>query len=433
MEIQVRSVEVQQSALTDRMRSEADSHTAPPSSQFNLAKLRASIAPGTVAFYYMVTADEILLFVLPSGKPVQIKRIAVSEEILTSEVRRFRHLLSEGQFRQSLNPALLESGHKLYRWLIAPAEVELDAASQLLIVPDRELYSLPFAALVSQLEPDPKFLIEDTAVHSVQSLTVHSELSRHTPAHYELRLLALADPVDRGQIDALRNRSGQALPGARQEAEFVADLFRSEPQSLLIGDAATESALFNDRISAQYLHFATHAEIDQQQPLDSFLSLSPIRADTHIGDGRLEAWEIFDHVRIDSELVMLSACDTGSGELVGSEGQLSLARAFQAAGARDVIAARWAVPDQSTAELVARFYQGLSGGQSSPQALRNAQIAFLRRPVEQLMDDGDTFLDRLRRRIGISPKIDVRHPYFWAGMRMIGPATSEPGAGDAHP
>ena len=94
----------------------------------------------------------------------------------------------------------------------------------------------------------------------------------------------------------------------------------------------------------------------------------------------LQAWEIFERVRIDADLVTLSACESGLGKEMGGEGLIGLTRAFQYAGARSVLASLWKVEDKSTGELMKRFYGYLKAGKSKDEALRLAQIDLIHSP-----------------------------------------------------
>ena len=106
-------------------------------------------------------------------------------------------------------------------------------------------------------------------------------------------------------------------------------------------------------------------------------------------------WEIYEHVRLDADLVTLSACGTGLGKVLGGEGLLGLTRAFQYAGARSVLASLWSVSDESTGELMKRFYGYLKEGRSKAEALRSAQLDLLRRS-------------------------EYSHPFHWAGFQLVG-------------
>jgi len=89
-------------------------------------------------------------------------------------------------------------------------------------------------------------------------------------------------------------------------------------------------------------------------------------------------WEVFDTLQLDAELVTLSGCETALGEEMGGEGLMSLTRAFHHAGARSVVASLRRVPDQSTADLMVRFYRYLKEGRSKVDALRQAQLDLIR-------------------------------------------------------
>ncbi|RPH55744.1 CHAT domain-containing protein, partial [bacterium] len=110
----------------------------------------------------------------------------------------------------------------------------------------------------------------------------------------------------------------------------------------------------------------------------------------------LQAWEIFERVRLDADLVTLSSCETGLGRDAAGEGLIGLTRAFQYAGARSILASLWSVSDRSTAELMQRFYALLRAGHPKDLALQAAQREMVRAG-------------------GASS-----HPYHWAAFELIG-------------
>jgi CHAT domain-containing protein len=105
---------------------------------------------------------------------------------------------------------------------------------------------------------------------------------------------------------------------------------------------------------------------------------------------------------------VLSACETGIGEIRGGEGIIGLTRAFQYAGARSVLASLWRVEDEATAELMQRFYRHLRSGKAKDEALRAAQLDLIRSPLR--VPDGR----------GGRTERNAAAPYFWAALQLVG-------------
>ncbi len=193
-------------------------------------------------------------------------------------------------------------------------------------------------------------------------------------------------------------RSGvrlEPLPYTRDEVATIAKLY-PERSETYVGEAATEGRAKGVGRGVGVVHFACHGVVDEQFPLNSALALT-IPEDPGEGgeNGLLQAWEVFEGVRIDAELVVLSACETALGKEMGGEGLVGLTRAFQYAGARTVVASLWSVGDASTAGLMGRFYGGVKGGKAKDEAMREAQLALLRDPK-------------------------TSHPFHWAAFQVIG-------------
>jgi CHAT domain-containing protein len=140
-------------------------------------------------------------------------------------------------------------------------------------------------------------------------------------------------------------------------------------------------------------------------------------------NGLLQAWEIIDHLRLDSRLVTLSGCETGLGRELAGEGLLGLTRAFELAGARAVMHTLWQVEDRAQAELMVRFYRGLRQGLPLDEALRRAQLSFLASPTDLPAVPAGRW-QRLLGGVGLLPDVrtDLSHPFFWASLRVDGDA-----------
>jgi CHAT domain-containing protein len=171
------------------------------------------------------------------------------------------------------------------------------------------------------------------------------------------------------------------LPFTRQEASSVIP-FVSPDQRLIALDFAASRATATSADLAQYrvIHFATHSLLDQKHPELSGIALSFVDERGRAQDGFLPLQDIYD-LKLNADLVVLSACQSGLGKEVKGEGLIGLTRGFMYAGSPRVVTTLWKVDDKATAELMKHFYQGLLGERrlSPAAALREAQIALWRR------------------------------------------------------
>src|SRR5581483_457792 len=148
------------------------------------------------------------------------------------------------------------------------------------------------------------------------------------------------------------------LPRTRDEVEYIASLFPANRRKVLLGTQSTEAAFKREPLK-QYrrLHFATHSLIDEKTPARSAVVLMAGDAE----DGLLDVSEI-SRLDLDCDLVVVSACQTGRGQLLSGEGIVGLSRAFLQAGARTVVVSLWNVSDGATGQLMKDFYANLSAG-----------------------------------------------------------------------
>jgi CHAT domain-containing protein len=169
-------------------------------------------------------------------------------------------------------------------------------------------------------------------------------------------------------------------------------------QSLaLLGFDANKAGVVEGKLeSYRMIHFATHGMIDRTHPQLSGLALSFYNAKGEAVDGFLDLNAIFE-MKLKADLVVLSACETGGGKLVGGEGLMGLTRGFFYAGAASLVVSLWKVDDAATSELMRRFYQGMLGRERlrPAAALRAAQVSMLQNPQWQ-------------------------DPYYWAAFAMQG-------------
>ena len=311
---------------------------------------------------YSVGESRSFLFVIEAegvpGPGLSFYPLAVGREGLAKEVEAFRSLLGRPE---TLLSALQQRGRHLYDLLVRPAEPVLAKADRWLISPDGPLHALPFAALLS----GDHYLAESKPIHIVASAAVYKEIKAtrsKQPSATTMELLAVGDPLyptglenhaetttdPQLQTALRRGLRLDPLPATRSEVKAISELFPGV--RILLGRDATEEAIKSLAPQARRLHFACHGLLDERFPLNSALALSiPEQLEEGRDNGLLQAWEIFDELRLEADLVTLSACDSGLGEEMGGEGLVGLVRAFQFAGARSVLASLWSVSDVSTA------------------------------------------------------------------------------------
>jgi CHAT domain-containing protein/Tfp pilus assembly protein PilF len=385
----------------------------------DLAAARKVLDPGTLALSYSVGKDRTALFAVTREGGLRVKILPVGEARLRRDLERFLE-----QVRQPAVPTDL--ARALYRELIRPVAGLVGRSERVLILPDGPLHRLPFGALLRDTGGHGQYLTEWKPLHTALSLTVYGALrarrgeQRTAAAARPARLVAFGDPryprehgatgddpLRRALGPALRGFDWAALPYSRREVERSAEAY---PEArLYLGEDATEEQAKSAAREARVLHFATHGYLDDRTPLDSALVLTvPEGLPAGRDNGLLQVWEIFESVRLDADLVVLSTCRSALGREMSGEGLIGLTRAFQYAGARSVVASLWDVTDQVTAELMARFHRHYAAGLAKDEALRAAQ----REMIHQ------TF--RITTAEGKAVEVDTSAPFFWAAFQVFG-------------
>jgi CHAT domain-containing protein/Tfp pilus assembly protein PilF len=351
-----------------------------------------------------------------------ISRQTVSFEILPGRreiegtVRQYVNDLSVAPTNLHLQSSVTKQramAEDLFTMLFGKLADQLRADSKLIVVPDGLLNQVPYESLVH----NGRYLIEDHQISYLPSASL-IELLRQPPKSAtvldgQMDLLAFGDPVfqQRSKTSLSRklpatpseiNRQGgdwdmtnlSRLPRTRDEVEYIASLIPKERQRLYLGKDSTEKAFKQETLRKyKWIHLATHSLVDELNPGRSAVVLA--LDGNNDEDGFLRATEIAD-LDLNCDLVILSACETGRGQLLSGEGIIGLSRSFFIAGARSVVVSQWAVSDISTALLMKDFYQQLVNNVPKAAALREAKLRMLHGGSE------------------------TRHPYYWAPFVIIG-------------
>ncbi len=274
--------------------------------------------------------------------------------------------------RQAIPSRSRGSLQQLYQLLIQPIADQLptNPSARVVFVPQGSLFLVPFPALQ---QANGKYLIEQHTIltsPSIQLLAVTHRRSieaQKQPNRQNREGLVVGNPIMPKVAPELGLPPVQlpSLPAAEQEAKAIALLLKTQA---VTGENATKAAIVAKLPSSRIVHLATHGLLDDRRGLGSAIALAPSGKD----NGLFTAEEILD-LKLNADLVVMSACNTGRGQITG-DGIIGLSRSWISAGVSSVIVSLWLVPDESTATLMTNFYQNMQTNQDKAQALRQAML-----------------------------------------------------------
>jgi CHAT domain-containing protein/Tfp pilus assembly protein PilF len=356
----------------------------------------------TALLEYALTESNVYLFVLTRNNgsvDVRAYTLQTNAKELAESAEAFRRSLAER------NLDFRSNARALYDRLLGPAQKQLEGKTSLIIVPDAVLWGVPFQALRS---PKDKYLIEDYATSYAPSLTVLREMmlrpraKKAAPANANSLLLAFGNPTVGTQTServryTLMDSQLPPLPEAEKQVRALSELYGPAQSEVYTGAAASEDKAKAKADRFRVLQFATHAVLNDSNPMYSYVVLSqPVGG---AEDGLLEAWEMMN-LNLNAEMVVLSACETARGRIGAGEGVIGMTWALFVAGSPVTIASQWKVESASTTELMLEFHRALRAQNARASKAQAMQAAALK-----LLKSGD-----------------YQHPFYWAGFVVIGDA-----------
>ncbi|MFH0841898.1 MAG: CHAT domain-containing protein [Bacteroidota bacterium] len=275
----------------------------------------------------------------------------------------------------------------MHRVLVKPAD-EIFTGKRLIIIPDEEISWLPFDAFLSG-QPET----ENTGYEGLPYLANRYSVSY---AYSSSLIWGRSGRLKRGgKLYAFSpdygDESTGMLTGAEREIESVIRMFRGTG---FTGTLATETSFRQAASEPALFHLAMHLVTDSLNSEYSWLAF--YREKEGVEDGKLHNYEI-SLMKMNSPMVVLSACNSGSGTLYHGEGVMSMARGFLLAGASSVVRTSWEVNDETSAGIMTGFYRNLSRGMNKSDALRQAKLSHLEQSIPSLSD-----------------------PWYWAAYEIIG-------------
>ena len=393
-----------------------------------------------------------LAFVLHAGNGYKVGMIDLGDaEEIDKAVAKLKKEISIMEEKD------IKLSRKIYNLVFEPLKNELGNVKEIFISPDGNLNLIPFEVLQG---PDGRYLIEDYTFNYLaagRDVVGFGQIKGkgkkallmgdpdfdidHEKKKPILRKMALMDggqeKVTRRSVD-MRGFNFTRLPGAREEVKAIQKILGSSIESESYLDSEALEEVLKQKSAPRILHLATHGFFlnDQEpgnMPVDATeRGFNPITmpvkekgrqvrienpmlrsgfvlaganrstdvTDQKADDGIVTSEEILGLQLRGTDMVVLSACDTGLGEVKTGEGVFGLRRAFAQAGAKSLIMSLWAVPDKETRELMVEFYKNIMTGKMNRcQALRQAALKEIK---------------IVKKRYGHA------HPFYWGGFVMVG-------------
>jgi len=379
---------------------------------------------------YFTGADSIFIFAV-TPKSFALTSVA-KDSTFEQNLEQLREGIITQDFAKYAPPA-----HRLYQLLLAPIADKLKEKN-LILIPDGALSGIPFEALLTEQVAEGKsqdyaklpYLVNDHTISYAYSATLLQQeaqkKNRKTPRDYLAFAPVFANGLPAGtrggdffkenfKTDSSKTATAPAtaaatrlrgyLPSTKKEVTEILDHFKDSynfferwfgnKSNVYLEREANETTLKAGALGDyRILHFATHGLVNEKNPKLSGLILAP-EDSTSKEDGILHLSEIYN-LNLNADLVVLSACETGLGQVAKGEGIIGLTRGFLYAGASNLLVSLWQVSDATTADLMVDFYDKMLGGMNKPEALREAKLQMIRRHPE------------------------YAKPYYWAPFILVG-------------
>ncbi|MGO8950137.1 MAG: CHAT domain-containing protein [Ktedonobacterales bacterium] len=368
-------------------------------SAVDVAGILAAIPPQSAVVAYALTPREMAIFVLAGGRIdcVRVQGALEELETLDRHLRQRRESFARQvagstgvsvEWEQAALNAVKHSLHGLWNILIAPVEPLLPPdGGSLIFVPHGQLHQQSLSGLYD----GARYVTERWVVNWLPSCQVLLQLAIGdqdivASASRNTLPIDVTSAADLRSLLALGYASDEHdLPQVTSEVEVIAALTGG---TAVTGKRATGSLLRERAAAHAYLHLAAHGAARRDVPNSSFVELA---------DGLFHPVDALALSLQTCQLVVLSACETGLGKARGGDDQLGLVRAFGLAGAHAILATLWRVNDDASRVFMENFYKWLAAGETPAEALRATQQAFIS---------------------GAAGSIH-RHPYYWAGFRLV--------------
>ncbi|HHH50532.1 MAG TPA: CHAT domain-containing protein [Saprospiraceae bacterium] len=346
---------------------------------------------GQTMLEYFLQEDQLYIFVINKNS-FKVKTIQLQNEFyqwlytFNYSIRNFPNVSTDDLQRNIKRYNITAT--LLFETLLQPVKNLL--ASQLIIIPDGELSLLPFGALLAKAPNagdafrNYAYIIRDYTISYNYSAALLKEMLEQKNKRHLKNYLGFAPEFKKGNT--------RGLSPLQYNRDEVLAAQKTIGGHIVINQAASKNSFLSQQSNYKILHLATHGQANNDSGDYSFLAFSHQEAEA-ANESFLFVKEIYN-MKTNAELVVLSACDTGIGELQKGEGIASIARSFSYAGAKSILATLWSVDDKATNNLMNAFFHNIKNGWTKDKALQNAKIDFIQN--------------------------GKAHPFYWASFIAIG-------------
>lgn len=294
------------------------------------------------------------------------------------------------------------SSNYLYKQLILPFKDQI-VNKNIIIIPDGKLSYIPFDALLENLPDTLKniefnqlnYLIRNYSINYANSVNLLFRQKPNLKRRNNIKTLAFAPVYTEGESIEISGTKYPLipLPGITKEVQQISKIVGAD---VFNGEEATEGNFRKNVEKYDILHLAMHAFINDSLPAFSSFAFTQTNTEDPTKDGMLNTADIYN-LKLSAKLTVLSACNTGTGQLKKGEGIMSLARGFLYAGCPSIVMSLWEVEDESGTQIITTFYKNLKKGKSKDESLRLAKLEYLN-----------------------SVSSRRAHPHYWLGFVSIG-------------
>ncbi len=351
----------------------------------------------TALVEYFVGVEKVYVFVITKDQFFMDERIKGASDI--EQIVKLRGLLKNRPGDESPETEysnFTKSSRAVYTAFVQDAIDKLpESIKTLIIIPDDQINYIPFEVLLVE-DPNGEssyslnaqsYLFEKYAVNYNYSATLLNKVISKETSNFKANFIGYAPTFSAPGTSGTRSSMNFELSSLKCNMDEVNDIESMIGGAKRISDKATKDNFLKEVNDYKIVHLATHAFVN---PNDSKLNRIFLQ-DDFLSDVNLY------NLELNTELAVLSACNTGSGELLKGEGVMNLARGFINAGCSSTLMSMWSVDDCTTADLMLLFYKGIKNGLQKDEALQKAKIEYLETANKTKL-----------------------HPYYWAAFIPFG-------------